>query len=303
MRTILPRLCLLLSMCLLSQWASAHSPLLNTQPSLASDASLPASNAVNDKARSSNTKEGAITHISLAAEDSWPPFANQFGQGLSHQLIQAAFAKAEIEVDSIVVPYTRALMMAEKGDVDGAFNVTRQHSTENRFVFGTKPLFTAYASFYHKHTRPLNADSKWELPPKTRIGLIQGYEYGDELDTLIQEKQFEVMRVASQNQLINLLLIDRIDTAIMFDIVANDYLNAMGVEKEVEAAFHNHSSDIYLAFSKVRPNAVALATLLDRGLNAIQASGEYQALMAKAMPVKPPMTATSHAQTGSENAR
>ena len=57
--------------------------------------------------------------ITLAAEDSWPPFANQFGQGISHRLIQAAFKQSHIEVNSLVVPYSRALMMAEKVQLMG----------------------------------------------------------------------------------------------------------------------------------------------------------------------------------------
>ncbi|MGL5358725.1 MAG: amino acid ABC transporter substrate-binding protein, partial [Shewanella sp.] len=86
--------------------------------------------------------------ITLAAEDSWPPFANHLGQGISHRLIKAAFRQSNIEVSSLVVPYARALMMAEKGRVDGVFNVTREASTEGRFVFGRIPLFKATASFY-----------------------------------------------------------------------------------------------------------------------------------------------------------
>ena len=114
--------------------------------------------------------------ITLAAEDSWPPFANQFGQGISHRLIAAAFKQSQVEVNSLVVPYSRALMMAEKGAVDGVFNVTREASTEQRFVFGNTPLFVAKASFYQRNQRPLIAANKWELPKGTVIGVIKSYE-------------------------------------------------------------------------------------------------------------------------------
>ncbi len=217
--------------------------------------------------------------ITLAAEDSWPPFANQFGQGISHRLIAAAFKQSQVEVNSLVVPYSRALMMAEKGAVDGVFNVTREASTEQRFVFGNTPLFVAKASFYQRKQRPLIAANKWELPKGTVIGVIKSYEYGDEFPELVKKRQLNVVTVANQQQLINLLMIGRIDAAVMFDLVAQENLQKMGVSDDVISAFNNHSSEIYLAFSKENPKAAQLAKELDQGLTQLKANGQYQQLV------------------------
>lgn len=217
--------------------------------------------------------------ITLAAEDSWPPFANQFGQGISHQLIQAAFKQTHIEVNSLVVPYSRALMMAEKGAVDGVFNVTREASTEQRFVFGNTPLFIAKASFYQRKQRPLIAENKWKIPKGSIIGVIKSYEYGDEFPELVKQRQLNLVTVATQQQLINLLLIGRIDAAVMFDLVAQEKLQNMGVTDEVIAAFNNHSSNIYLAFSKQNPKSTLLAQALDQGLAILKENGQYQQLL------------------------
>lgn len=225
----------------------------------------------------STTPQQAIT---LAAEDSWPPFANQFGQGISHRLITAAFKQSNIEVNSLVVPYSRALMMAEKGAVDGVFNVAREASTEQRFVFGTTPLFIATASFYHKKEQAIKAANKWDLPKGTVVGVVKSYEYGDEFPLLVKQRQLNLVQVATQQQLINLLLIGRIDTALMFDLVAKDNLQKMGVSDEVIPAFNNHSSNIYLAFSKANPKSVLLAQALDKGLLQLKNDGQYQQLFA-----------------------
>lgn len=217
--------------------------------------------------------------ITLAAEDSWPPFANQLGQGISHRLIEAAFKKSQIEVNSLVVPYSRALMMAEKGAVDGVFNVTREASTEQRFVFGEMPLFVAKASFYQRKQRSLLAENKWKIPKGSIIGVIKSYEYGDEFPELVKQRQLNIVTVATQQQLINLLLIGRIDAAVMFDLVAQENLQKMGVNDEVIPAFDNHTSNIYLAFSKENPKAILLAKALDQGLSALKANGQYQLLL------------------------
>ncbi|MCL1088258.1 transporter substrate-binding domain-containing protein [Shewanella profunda] len=220
-----------------------------------------------------------INTVTLAAEDGWPPFANQLGQGISHRLIQAAFKQSHIEVNSLVVPYSRALMMAEKGAVDGVFNVTREASTEQRFVFGQIPLFVATASFYQKKQKPILANNKWMLPKGTVVGVIKSYEYGDDFPKLVKQQQLNIVTVANQQQLINLLLIGRIDTALMFDMVAKENLHKMGVSDEIVPIFHNHSSDIYLAFSKENPQAALLAQALDEGIIQLKHSGQYQQLL------------------------
>lgn len=217
--------------------------------------------------------------ITLAAEDSWPPFANQFGQGISHRLIQAAFKQSHIEVNSLVVPYSRALMMAEKGAVDGVFNVTRENSTEQRFIFGKTPLFIATASFYQKKQKPIWADNKWALPKGTVIGVIKSYEYGDDFPKLVKQQQLNIVTVANQQQLINLLLIGRIDAALMFDLVAKENLKKWAWMMTSFQYLLTTAAIIFLAFSKENPQAQTLATQLDAGLSQLKATGQYDKLL------------------------
>ncbi|QYJ80538.1 transporter substrate-binding domain-containing protein [Shewanella acanthi] len=216
--------------------------------------------------------------ITLAAEDSWPPFADQFGHGISHRLIKAAFEQLPYEINSLIVPYSRGLMMAEKGSVDGVFNVSKEESTEQRFVFGNTPLFVATASFYQKkQTKTVN--NKWALPIGSTVGIIKSYEYGNEFNELVKQRKLNIVTVTTQQQLVNLLLIGRIDAALMYDLVAQEVLAKMGVDGEVQSVFINHSSNIYLAFSKQSPRAKQLAQELDLGLLRLKTNGKYQQLL------------------------
>jgi len=224
-----------------------------------------------------STRATPQNKVLLAAEDSWPPFADRTGQGLSHQLIAAAFSIEHIQVESLVVPYSRALMMARKGQVQGVFNVTRERSTEAGFLFGEEPLFIANASFYYNKNRPLSAQNKWQLPRGSVVGVIKGYEYGDEFSEL--SKQLQLVQVASQEQLLNLLLLNRIDAAIMFDKVAEGVIKRMGVKEEILPAFPNHQSRIFLAFSLQDADSPALAKALDKGLRQMKQSGQYQQII------------------------
>ncbi|GGZ25071.1 hypothetical protein GCM10007105_10860 [Shewanella chilikensis] len=168
-------------------------------------------------------------------------------------------------------------MMARKGQVQGVFNVTRERSTEAGFLFGEEPLFIANASFYYNKNRPLSAQNKWQLPRGSVVGVIKGYEYGDEFAKL--SKQLQLVQVASQEQLLNLLLLNRIDAAIMFDKVAEGVIKRMGVKEEILPAFPNHQSRIFLAFSLQDADSPALAKALDKGLRQMKQSGQYQQII------------------------
>ncbi|ACA87772.1 substrate-binding periplasmic protein [Shewanella woodyi] len=225
------------------------------------------------------TADESLKTVKLAAEDNWAPFAKASGTGVSHSLINQAFSTVGVEVDSIVVPYSRAVVMAKEGLVDGVFNLVKEQSTESEFIFGKQPLFSATASFYHKVSTPVKAKDKWQLPPNTKVGIIRGYEYGDELKQL---PNIRLITLSNHNQLINLLLLDRIDVAIMYDLVAKQYISQMGVSQEIEQIFTNHTGQVYLAFSKLNPHASKLAELLDRGLTTLKDDGSYQEIMASA---------------------
>ncbi|WP_351124204.1 transporter substrate-binding domain-containing protein [Shewanella sp. T24-MNA-CIBAN-0130] len=217
--------------------------------------------------------------ITLAAEDSWPPFADEVGRGISHNIINHAFEQVDVEVSTIVVPYSRGLIMTERGTVDGVFNVTREQSTIDRFVFGNEPLFTVTASFFFAKEYPTIVNNKWQIPAQSTIGIVNGYEYGDEFMTLVEKLKLHVITVNSQRQLINLLLVGRIDAAIMYDLVADVYINQMGVSHDIKAKFNNHTSEIFVAFSKHNPQAKHLSQLLDKGLLTLQKQGKYHQLL------------------------
>ena len=57
-----------------------------------------------------------------------------------------------------------------------------------------------------------------DIPDGAAMGLIIGYEYGNDYDRL--RHKFREHRVSSQFQIIQMLLLGRIDAAIMFEEIA-----------------------------------------------------------------------------------
>lgn len=214
--------------------------------------------------------------ISLAAEDSWPPFADQYGKGVSHQLIHAAFEQVGITVDTILVPYSRGLKMASEGSVDGVFNVAKLKQRQDDYRFGEQALFISHSLFFHSKSRPMLAKSKSQLTSGTRIGKVKGFYYGGEIDTL---NQVEFVDVDNQYQLINLLLTGKIDGALMYQEVAQRYIQQMKVSDDIIPAFDNQQNMIFLAFSKQTPHSQRLASVFDLGLKKLKNNGSYQQII------------------------
>ena len=202
--------------------------------------------------------------IKLAVENSWPPYSNENGNGISMDIIQLAFDNVSVDVEFVVVPYARALHMTQSGKVDGAFNVTKQKSTIENFAFGEVPILRANASFYYHKESDLNFNTVSEIPAGTSIALIIDYEYGELYEK--SRKKFNEVRVSSQIQIIKLLQLKRVDMAIMFDGVAKHYLSELKLNKdEIKQGKTNHTSDIYVAFNK-RKELGEIIALLDEGL-------------------------------------
>lgn len=210
----------------------------------------------------------------LAVEDSWPPYADETGRGIATSLVVEAYRAVDIQPEITVSPYARVLASVESGRVDGGYNVTRQTSTEALFHFENTPLLKASASFFTNPTKDYDFISIENVPDKFRIGLIFDYEYGDLYEK--ERGRFSEVRVNTQQQLIQMLLSDRIDAIILFDEVAKFNLIELGLEESrLKKQFTNHVSDIYVAFTKQDRVSKYWARELERGLNIIQKNGTY----------------------------
>lgn len=216
--------------------------------------------------------------IHLGVEDGWPPYADHNGEGLSTEIVRAAFAAVGQQVIISVKPYARVLRDVEAGHIDGGYNVTRQASTERRFIFGHYPILTANASFYYAADRPQSYQTARDIPSKARVASIIDYEYGDIYES--QRERFREVSVARQNQIIRMLLAHRVDVAVMFDRVAEYTLADMNLPADIlSRGATTNASDVYVAFSLKNPESKKYAALLDEGLLKIRESGVYENLM------------------------
>ena len=222
----------------------------------------------------------SLNSITLAVEDNWPPYADSYGQGISTNIVRAAFASVGIELSLHVAPYARVLYEVKKGIAIGGYNVTRQASREQQFLFGKEVLLHAQAFFYFP---PNSEEAKSykniaDIPDGASVGIIIDYEYGDIFDK--HKHRFKLVEVSQQKQIISMLTLGRLDAAIMFEAVAQHTLESMHLStNEIQKGPLNHRSNIHIAFSKFHQHSQYFADKLDQGLMNIKQSGLYYKLL------------------------
>lgn len=215
----------------------------------------------------------------IAVENSWPPYADEMGEGLSTSIVQHAFSAVGITPKIQVLPYARVLYDIKSGNVVGGFNVSKQTSTEEIYLFGHSALFIAKSSFFFRPGDGVQYNDIGQLPDDFRIGIIFGYEYGQVFEH--EKHRFEELKVSSQTQLINILLAGRVDAVIMYDEVAKYTLNKMKLDSaSLYRGFPNKESRIHIAFSRKHPDSEALAKALDKGIEIIHSNGVYDKIVA-----------------------
>jgi polar amino acid transport system substrate-binding protein len=214
--------------------------------------------------------------ITLGAENDWVPYANQDGTGMSNEIVRAAYKAVGIDVSFQVGPYNRLLKDVRDGAILGAFNVPKESSNEDLYLFGKVPLFTALSAYYQNRDQPLKATRKEELVNGEKVGVVFDYGYGD-----FFSRNDRIIKSEVRSDLLNLkkLALGRIDATILYDKTAKKLIEENRLNDKIEKAFDSETADIYVAFSKVFPKAQFYADKLDEGLAVIKASGVYQKIL------------------------
>ncbi len=213
----------------------------------------------------------AAETITLGAENDWVPYSNQDGTGMANEIVRAAYQAVGIEVKFNVGPYNRLLKMVRDGELLGAFNVPKEKSNENDYLFGKTPIFTAHSAYYFNKAHPLSVGRKEDLKNGERIGVVFDYGYGDFFSS-----NDKIVKIPVRSDQLNIrkLAKGRIDATILYDKTARKLLSEV-----ILKAFDSESGNIYVAFSKRFPKAQYYADKLDEGLADIKASGILKKIM------------------------
>lgn len=220
---------------------------------------------------------GAEERYSIVAENDWYPYSalrDGKPEGLAVDLVRAAYAAAGAKVDFVSRPYARCLEEVEAGWQLGCFDTTREPANEARFRFHQRPLFSANIVIIApvestaQNLGPLDLRSQ-------RVAVTNGYTYGEPFQSDpavnkdVVKNDLAILRVVALKRASYGVIYDKV----MAHLLAEHSAELAGKVKVVGLLFQ---PDLYVSFSKKRPEATAAMTALDLGLDIIRKNGTYR---------------------------
>lgn len=225
---------------------------------------------------------GAASHaapIELMVEDAASPWSNSDGSGYANELVLAAYDAVRTDIKLVVVPYARCKTYVMNGTVAGCFSMSDELELQGKVHFSDAPLFQAYPRFYQNSAYPVAARSVGELVPGTRIGIVNGYEYPQEV-MLLAKKGVILEQTRSESLNLKKLAAGRINLALtMMDDIKND--EAVLREAQVSGvafAFQATPQGSFLGFSTVHPDGERARMLFNKGYKIILENGLKRAI-------------------------
>lgn len=214
--------------------------------------------------------------IVLVGEDEWYPYsAYKDGklQGLAVDVIDAAYAAVNVKVQFKTAPYVRCMMLVESGQELGCFDSLKDSKLIRTHLFHSEPIFKAEIGIYAKSDSKEDNLKPADLKGK-HVGVTHGYTYSDAVDG-----DQLILREVAPTDLSNLrkLLLNRSEYSLVYTRVVDYLVNKYPGEfkDKIRRVGSLNQSDLYLSFSKYRPEAKKFANLLDIGLRKIRKNGVY----------------------------
>jgi polar amino acid transport system substrate-binding protein len=222
----------------------------------------------------------------VIAADVWCPINCKPGSerpGIFVELAREIFAESGIEVKYQTLNWARVLHKVRRGQLHAAIGAEVQDAPD--FIFGKTPVLLSRNCFYTPQ------DSTWVFTgiaslAQQRLGVINDYSYGDELNTYINAHRDDSKRiqVAAGDKALALnlgkLRMKRIDTLLENTWIMQSLLASQGKADELrEAGCREPDLPIYLAFSPALESSSRYAALFEEGLQRYRANGRLQQLL------------------------
>lgn len=215
---------------------------------------------------------------SIGAEDDWYPFtAYRDGQvqGLSVDIVRAAFAASDTRIELLPYPYSRCMELTRSGQLAGCFNTSPDARIVAEYRLPSEALFSDDILLWARAgTAPVETP---EALAGQRVAVTIGYEYGSHFDN-----DRRPVRVLVRRDLNGFLMLERgrVDYAVAYRGTAQALFHE---HTELQGRFVPvaiiHQPQLYLSFSRHHPDADLLLRRFDEGMRRIRADGRYQRIL------------------------
>ena len=195
------------------------------------------------------------------------------------QIVIAAFAKTNHQVELIFTPWKRTLKLVENNRVDGSFPWSVKAGREAKFLY-SKPLFI----FEHRAFSLI--DTQVNLSTNAAKGSIklcrpQGYTLHGLAQELISTGVAQHFVPPNVENCFEMLKVGRVDIVVVDRLEGNQLVSKLFSNiddiKMLDKVIHKYSN--HFIISKNHPQAKELMNDFDKGLDQIMETGEYQTIL------------------------
>lgn len=216
--------------------------------------------------------------LRIGAEDDWYPYtAYRDGkiQGMSVDIVKAAFAAADTPIELVPYPYSRCMQMAHDGQLAACFNTSPDQRIDSDFLIPRAPLFSDDILLWAP--RESAPDERLEHLRGRKVAVTIGYEYGPRLDDDPQ-----VIRVPVRRDLSGFLMLQhgRVDFVAAYRGTAQAlFRENPELQGQFVAVATLHRPKLYLSVSRHQPDATRLVERFEQGMRTIHRNGRYRQIL------------------------
>ncbi|MFD2264859.1 substrate-binding periplasmic protein [Lacibacterium aquatile] len=231
--------------------------------------------------------QGASAQTVTIASDLWCPYicSDKANPGAIIEAAAKAVALKGYKLEFKEIPYTRAIQMAEYGELDIVATVAEGNN--GKLLQNEVPFGTSVYGIAQRKGAGLKLDSVADLQGK-KLSVIPGYTYGTEIDAMItaNPKAFDINTGDDPLKQIFLKLEANRTDLVIDDIVAlNHRIKNEGFADKLEVKPASKQMlppfKLFYAFAPTKPTTPDYMKALDDGLRSLKQSGELTKIAEK----------------------
>ncbi|MDG1751307.1 MAG: transporter substrate-binding domain-containing protein [Thalassotalea sp.] len=173
--------------------------------------------------------------------------------GIHINIITLLAKKLDKRVTFIQCPFARCLSLLENGQADAIIGIRKTEERSQFLAYLDGPFSTQNfpLQFYIRQDSELDISNYCDLS-SLRIGTLRAATYFDKFD---HDTSLNKVEVVNHNQLIQMLLKDRIDTFLEREESVKPWIDHVDYQQKIKLAnyLYNKSVDSYIALSKKSP--------------------------------------------------
>lgn len=217
----------------------------------------------------------------VAAADPYPPFVDSGNptDGLSLEIIRAAFKTQGDDVKMVYVPWARAEAGVKDGTYDILPNTWYTEARTKELVYST-PYAVNNVKFIKVKGDPFEFKGLDSLKGK-RVGIVRGYGYGDAFSTNTGFTRDEVIDVITN---VKKVVAKRVDLTLEDEIVAKFLVGKEDPKMLDQIEFSKESlssNPLHITAGKKNPNHAEIISKFNAGYELIKSNGTLAAILKK----------------------